>query len=220
MRKLAWLAGTASLGAVVATLTYVVSCVDNGNVDVTCPRYCQDMATTCTDIDQQYADDNTCKTFCAVMNPGEAGIGGSDTVACRDLSASNAKDDPTAADKHTDCVNAGPSSGVCGPSQCAAFCALTLSLCGPSRTGYPDTNACETACATWGTSFDGKLIGSTGNTLQCRTYHLQLSQTGNANDLETHCPHTGVVSARCFDAVPDAGSDAATDAPTSDAAGD
>jgi len=210
-----WLAWLGVLGVGVAG-AYGVACVSNSDEPVNpCPKYCSDMLATCTGNDTQYPDDPTCERFCSSMAPGEAGIAAGDTVACRGVAVSNAKDEPSPSLKHQDCVGGGPAAGQCvNNDPCTAFCTLDLALCGSQRTGYTDVNACVTACETWGQSFDGALLGSTGNTLQCRTYHLELSQTGDPNDLETHCPHTGVVSARCFDsdAGSDAGSDAASDA--------
>ena len=199
--------------AVAGALAY--ACVGSGD-GVACPKYCSDMLKTCTNADTQFPDDPTCERFCVGMDLGEAGVASGDTVACRAISVSNAKDEPDPTTKHADCVGGGIVAAQCtGGSACAAFCNMDLELCGPTRTGYADVNDCVTACATWGQSFDGPLLGSTGNTLQCRTYHLELSQTGDPNDLETHCPHTGKTSARCFD--PDAG---ASDAGASDAAAD
>lgn len=209
-RVLAWLGG---LG-LCAAAAYGVACVSNTNDPVNpCPKYCDDIQATCTGTDQQFPDNATCSRFCTAMSPGEAGVASGDTVACRGVAVSNAKDEPNAATKHTDCVGGGVAAGQCvNNDPCTAFCALDLVLCGTQRTGYTDQNDCVTTCETWGQSFDGQLIGSTGNTLQCRTYHLELSQTGDPNNLETHCPHTGKVSARCFDS--DAGADASADATT------
>ena len=106
---------------------------------------------------------------------------GNDTIACRSLNVSSAKDEVDPVAKHNDCVGAGIATNCVDP-QCAAFCAADLALCG-SSSPYKTTDECMTACAGWGKSFDGHLLNSTGNTLQCRTYHLELSQTGVASDL-------------------------------------
>ena len=99
-----------------------------------------------------------------------------------------------------------------------AFCDVDLVACPTSLTKYTDVNDCVSKCHNWGQGFTGPILDSTGNTLQCRVYHLELSQTGDPNDLTTHCPHTGDDSARCqstdggTDAGGDAGADAAADA--------
>ncbi|HEY1960546.1 MAG TPA: hypothetical protein VGH28_33275 [Polyangiaceae bacterium] len=209
---------------VAATAMGAYACLNSDDSAITCQRYCTDIQATCTGVDQQYADEPTCEKFCAQMDPGEAGASGGDTVACREIQISNAKDELTADLTHNDCVNGGPSSNCsASPStppqdQCTAFCTLDLALCGTQRTGYADVNACVATCLTWGQSFAGQLLDSTGNTLQCRTYHLELSQTGNAADLETHCPHTGACSERCNNGSicddADGGTDGASDAGT------
>ncbi len=194
------------------------SCVDNGGSDP-CPQYCVDIAATCSNDDSQYpTTDNsaTCVRICGAINTlPEAGT---NTIACRELNVSSAKDETTADLKHQDCVGAGIAAINCGASQCEAFCAADLALCTGTNAVFKTVDECVSACAAWGASFDGGLLGSTGDTLQCRTYHLELSQTGLASDLVTHCAHTGVVSARCNNDGADAGpSDAGTDAPSSDA---
>ena len=204
------------------------SCVNNNESDP-CPQYCIDIANTCTGNDLQYpSTDNsaTCVHICGAINTlPEAGT---NTIACRELNVSSAKDETDPNAKHQDCVGAGIAAINCGPSQCEAFCAADLALCTGTNAQYKSVAECVSACALWGTSFDGQLLGSTGDTLQCRTYHLELSQTGIASDLITHCGHTGAVSAKCTNGPVDAGtdsgpSDAGTDAPAdaaSDAASD
>ena len=215
-----------ALGA--GAIGYGVACVNGDETIDPCPKYCQDIASTCVGADLQYPEDaSTCALICAAMDPGEAGIGGADTVDCRELSVSNAKDDPNPASVHNECVLGGLVGWVDGGANCAAsacegFCKLDLQLCGTQRTGYTDVQDCVNTCMTWPQSFDGPLIGATGDTLQCRTYHLELSQSGDPNDLETHCPHTAKVSARCFDTdagAGDGGGDAG-DAGAADAASD
>lgn len=213
VKKLAWVGVVAAVAAFAA---YEVSCVSDNTATNPCPKYCQDILAACTADNSQFPDDGTCERICAGIDGGTAGNAGGDTIACRDISVSNSKDELTPDASREDCINGGISSN-CAGTRCQAFCNADLALCGSQTTGYQSVGDCVAACATWGQDFVGPLIGSTGNTLQCRTYHLELSQTGNANDLQTHCPHTGVVSVRCFDS--DAGTDAGTDA-ASDATGD
>ncbi len=205
------------VAAVAAFAAYEVSCVSDTATNP-CPKYCQDLMATCTADNSQYPDEQTCERICAGIDAGTSGSAAGDTIACRAIQQSNAKDELDPAASRTDCINAGVSSSACAGTACQAFCNADLALCGSQRTGYATAADCVTTCATWGQNFVGALIGSTGNTLECRTYHLELSQTGNSSDLETHCPHTGAVSVRCFDA--DGGTDAGSDASPSDAASD
>jgi len=197
---------------------HLASCVSNDQSNPTCPNYCVDIMKTCAGDNQQYVDEPTCERMCAAMDAGTQGVPGTDTVACRQLNLSNAKDVPDgSAAQYTACVSGGPAASCCSdpdPSVCAceAFCNLDLALCTGSNAQYASFTECTAACATWGKDFTGPLLGATGNTLQCRTYHLERAQTGQIADLVTHCKHTAKVSGVCMD-PPDAGAgDGSTDA--------
>src|SRR5512142_604404 len=217
IRRFTWLFvavfGASAIGYV------VVACVDNSNTVDPCPKYCTDIQATCTGNDQQYPIDPvdpktaTCVRICGGINALDAG---NNTIACRQLNVSTAKDEADPVQKHLDCVGAGISAINCAADQCTAFCEADLALCTGANAAYPDLKSCTDACATWGKSFDGALLGSPGNTLQCRTYHLELSQSGSPADQQTHCPHTGPTSAKCNDNVADAGSDSGGSDATTD----
>jgi hypothetical protein len=207
-------------GLVIAmAVAYSVSCVSNSTVDTTCPTYCQTLASTCEGGSAQFPQPDTnavCLRVCAVMEAGTPGIGGNNDIACRNLNISSATDEPDPTARYNDCVNGGITSAVC-PDPCSSFCAIDMALCPSSLTGWDGSADCLSACAGWSHTFTGQLLGSTGDNLECRTYHLELSQTGQQADLSTHCPHTGRVSARCNDggSTPtDAGTDAPSDATT------
>jgi hypothetical protein len=189
-----------------AGLAYGVSCVSNNNPDTTCPTYCQGVAKTCEGGATQYKSNEICLSLCGVMD--EAG------VACRNQQIQLAIEatDPTV--YYNTCHAAGPTSPLCpGPDPCTGFCQLAMAACG-SLDNYADMNACMSACMTWDAGFTGDLTASPkGNNLECRTYHLELSQDQTTpGALMVHCPHTGLNSVVCQD--PDAGSgDGGTDAP-------
>ncbi|HSQ67766.1 MAG TPA: hypothetical protein VLM85_31360 [Polyangiaceae bacterium] len=200
---------------------HLASCVSNDTGNPTCANYCTDMMKTCAGDTQQYIDEPTCEHMCAVMDAGTPGVGNADTVACRELNLSNAKDvaDGSAA-QYTACVSGGVAAACCSSGQqcqCETFCNLDLALCTGSNAVYQSLSQCMTACATWRQDFSGPLTSATGNTLQCRTYHLERSQSGQFADLVTHCKHTGDPSGVCMDAPNDAG---AGDAGSSDATTD
>ena len=224
-KQIAWaVAAVASIGS----LVYGVSCVDSSSDP--CPKYCLDIAATCNGDNAQYPtnDDNaTCLRICGEINALDSGT---NTVACRALNVSSAKDETDPKAKHDDCVGAGVSAINCGASQCVAYCEVLMQGCGAQKP-YASVQECEDACKNWDPTFTGQIIGSVGDNLECRTYHFELSQTGQASDLITHCAHTSAVSARCNDggappadagadsAPTEAGSDAGSDA-ASDAAAD
>lgn len=182
--------------------------------EVSCSTYCSDLATTCTGDNTQFVDALTCNKFCGQMSLGSLGNDGEDSVACRLTNVSSAKEPGS---EHDGCVFAGIATNCGagnGDKQCEAFCKLDLAVCGDLA--YASQAECTTACAAWPKTFTGKIFGSTGDTLQCRVYHLQLSQTGSATDRTTHCPHTKPVSGKCNGPLP---GDAGTDAAPADAAG-
>jgi hypothetical protein len=161
------------LGAAVA----VFACVGDATpppAEISCPKYCADMATVCTGINAQFADAPTCLTFCGQMSLGVANSG-DDTVACRLSNVSNAKESGS---EHDSCIYAGVATNCGsgnGDKQCEAFCKLDRALCGDLA--YTSQAECTTACAAWRSPnpppdgshvFTGPTIGSTGNTLQCR----------------------------------------------------
>jgi hypothetical protein len=223
-KKIAWaIVAIASLGS----LGYGVSCVSNsGNP---CPQYCLDIQATCSGDNAQYPTNDSNATCLRICGEIFALDSGTNTIACRSLNISSAKDETDPKQKHDDCVGAGVSAINCGANQCAAYCETLQAGCG-TLSPYGSVQDCETTCAAWDPTFTGQLIGSTGDNLECRTYHFELSQTGQQSDLVTHCAHTAKVSARCndggappadggTDAAAEAGADAGSDA-ASDAAGD
>jgi hypothetical protein len=214
-RVLAWLAGSA---LAIAAIAYGAGCVGDA-ASGSCTSYCNDVQATCTGDNQQYVDTATCLRFCAAMTPGQAGLAAGDSIECRAISVSSAKDDPSPANVREECIGGGiagfGAKTTCAASTCAGFCNLDLALCGNTLPGYADVNACIAACATWGQSFSGAVDqASTGNTLQCRMYHLGLAMAGDSASLATHCPHTANASPVCKD------TDAGTDGGVLDAAAD
>lgn len=224
-RRFAWfLALLPALG-----LTIAVGCVGDDPAppaEITCLSYCSQIAQSCTGEDAQFPDNATCLRFCGTY--AVKGLG-QNTIECRLSALSSLKEAQTPAEKHLDCGNAGVASPLC-PNRCEGFCAANLALCGTKSAATPeryvDLASCKTACAGFkdanATVFPGQLIGSSGDNLQCRTYHMELSQTGNAIDLTTHCPHTIPENkSKCNDGTPpgDGGTDGATtDGSSADAA--
>ncbi len=204
VRRFAWV-----LVLPAAAFAVFTACVGNDAAppaDVSCLSYCADIQNQCTGSDVQFPDNATCQRFCATF--ALKGVG-ANSVECRLSQLSSQKEATTAAEKHLFCANAGVASASC-PSRCEGFCTANLALCGAGTTPnerYADIDSCKAACATLKDAtqggFAGALIGSTGDTVECRTYHLELSQTGKDIDKTTHCPHTTVPNkSRCTDAPP------------------
>lgn len=70
---------------------------------------------------------------------------------------------------------------MCGASTCDGFCALAPTIC-PTQW---QVNTCANRCGML-TSTPPYNIASSGDTLECRLYHL----TAASVDPTTHCPHT------------------------------
>lgn len=178
-----------------------------GEGDGTCADYCDTIMTACTDARAEYISKDVCLAMCQHFEPGVPGDTSQDSLACRDYHAHAALGDP-----ETHCRHAGPlGGGVCGSDPCAPFCTLVAALC-DDETPPPYANGeidCRQACTanTNGASFTYHVTGgftdlgeTDGDTLNCRLYHLESAYAGDAAK-HTHCPHTAVVSATCYDAA-------------------
>ncbi len=154
------------------------------------------IATVCTNNNNQYEDNATCMSMCTGGIPADAGAGAQagDSLACRMYHLSVASTSSALADIH--CPHAGPYGyGVCG-SLCEDFCnQYFTSVCKTDNTtGYVNRDACLTYCKTAAGSDAG--AGAPGNSasapsMLCREYHLE-----NAIKATTvngpHCDHAGL----------------------------
>ena len=129
-----------------------------------------------------------------------------DTIGCRKYHTTLA----TTMGTVPHCWHAGPYGyDGCG-SICDSFCKITLGYCSAAGgfTGtppYATVADCMTECNTLVATakaagaagdYNSAGTGDTGNTIECRLYHLQNALKNPANQT-THCPHTGVTSAAC-----------------------
>ncbi len=157
-----------------------------------CMTYCTAVTTHCTMANAQYADVAACNKACLTQYGWAAGTPGAtsgDTIACRGYHAGAAMTNPA-----THCPHAGPSGGnTCG-TWCEVYCDLALRNCTGNLTLYADRGACMTACGAIPTS--GKPNDTSGDTIQCRIYHLGVAGTDMASAM-THCPHGKTPSAVC-----------------------
>ena len=171
-----------------------------------CATYCAAMQRNCTGAFQEYIDLGTCLAMCQNLEPGTPGDTTQDSLSCRTHFADLAATDPA-----TNCRSAGPlGTGSCGNAPCTAYCTLVEAFC-TSPPPYSSAVACVAACQNdFPYLLDaGDIALSSGDTLNCRTYHLESAyEPANPQAKATHCPHTGVISATCFNAAPaDAGVD-------------
>jgi hypothetical protein len=160
-----------------------------GGTAPTCAGYCAKIQMNCTAGDGgnnvQYAATADCTNQCmtaAAWTAGTTSDTSGNTLGCRFYHAGAAAADPV-----LHCPHAGPTGGgVCG-SYCDNYCQLMAKNCTGAHAVYNATD-CMTKCATIPTT--GKANDTTGNTIQCRIYHLSAA----AADPTLHCPHSQTIA--------------------------
>jgi hypothetical protein len=84
---------------------------------------------------------------------------------------------------------------MCGATLCEGFCDIAVSVCSIE---WPDKAACMTACALFPSAMkDYDTSITSGNTAECRLYHLSVAAPDSAS-AATHCAHTAAVSSQCM----------------------
>lgn len=177
---------------------------------LSCAAYCTKVMATCTGANAQYINNTECMNACALFPVGAVSDTSGNTLGCRTYHTMLASTSPV-----PHCWHAGPYGyGACGDA-CANFCSLATQWCSPAggfdagAPPYANAGACTTACAGFavvgggdagpGADIDGG-YGSggpaSGNTLDCREYHLGASLQGGALQ-QLHCQHVGAVSPVC-----------------------
>ncbi|MCU1276764.1 MAG: hypothetical protein JWM53_310 [bacterium] len=159
----------------------------------TCAAYCAKIQMNCTAGDGgsnvQYPDATTCTSYCTTAAGWTAGASSDvmgNTIGCRLYHAGAAAADPV-----LHCPHAGPTGGnVCG-AWCENYCQLMAKNCTGANAVYTASD-CMTKCATIPTM--GMVNDTTGNTVQCRIYHLGAA----ASDPATHCVHSRTVTDPMF----------------------
>lgn len=157
---------------------------------ISCPAYCDLIMAGCGGPNAEYGSRDVCLSMCEHIEPGFIGETQTNTLACRQHYAAAAANDPAG-----NCRKAGPlGGGVCGTNPCDSYCLLDIALCGTRAFATPA--ACRTECGSFRfVQTVGTITEQSGNTLNCRIYHLEQAY---GVSLEAHCPHTGVESATCF----------------------
>ena len=195
-------------GAIVALLALVAvgaACVngilgiDSASVDQSlgpCSTYCNTVVKNCPN--SEYNDVPTCQSLCPAFEPGTANDTNQDSLGCRMHYAQLAATDPSK------CPAAGLLGGnVCGNDQCRTFCALDDFFCTGPLEPYDGgavacTNTCRANFQVYLQDAGNDLALQTGNTLNCRVYHLEAAAAPNDPSAKgVHCPHTGLISTYC-----------------------
>lgn len=185
---------------------------DAGSDPLTCENYCALMDNNCQGENLEYLP-GVCIPLCQKYirtQPGPHYVYPTDTpdptdsLGCRLWHAHAAQDEGPA----THCRHAGPlGADKCG-GPCEPFCRLVWSFCSDDQGIFPYDGGqpeCQAICGD-GTAFSynrdaGDLVDDmlnmleSGNTLNCRLWHLETAIQKNLPD--PHCLHTAAVSETC-----------------------
>ena len=171
---------------------------DTVNTDVpagvvpTCGQYCELYMSTCSE-QSEFFDLGHCMSYCTTFGaipPGSADDVQGNSLGCRihALDAGNTPDFAGSLEKV--CIVAGPSGGnECG-TWCENYCHLAIKNCSGEEGYFESFNECKAACSQFPS--DGEVGQKTGDTVQCRIYHLGSAGDPQSGGAELHCPHGSV----------------------------
>jgi len=160
--------------------------VFDGSAPLDCASYCTNILGVCTGgTNGQYVDQPTCLAMCRKFPVGDAGAQSGATLACRASHVALAAQSPANAATH--CPHAGPyGMGVCG-SENENFCNLYNGQCANGAGNYGNNCPQTFGGINNGPQDAGFISVTTGNTQDCREYHLELAyQTDGGGG---HCDH-------------------------------
>jgi hypothetical protein len=175
---------------------------DDAGGTPSCEAYCEASLANCADMEPQYADMASCMGTCAALTPGTLADTSGNTLGCRIYHTSAAPSMPGL----SHCIHGGPAGfGVCGESQCEAFCQIAEHACTGANEQWASIGDCMTDCATFAGAVPGVPDGAPsystaetgGDSFACRMYHLTVAST-DASLAETHCPHIVADSPVCL----------------------
>jgi hypothetical protein len=186
-----------SAAILLAGAALLAACGDDDDppAAVTAAEMCTAVANACSAANAQWpgADAAAMNTACTAdattrykWTAGARDAQSGNTLACRLWHAGQA-----ATNAAVHCPHAGPTGGgVCG-SYCDNYCDLNVANCGAApNQNFADRATCMTACTGAAFATTGVVNATSGNTIQCRIWHLGQAATNAA----THCPHARVES--------------------------
>lgn len=189
-----------SIGIALAATALLAACGSSSSDNTTPPVALPDCATYCTAVtaactgtpNGQYTDATQCALWCGTAygwKTGATGDTSGDTIGCRTYHAGVAA--TSAANATIHCPHAGPTGGnTCG-TWLDAYCDLAVRNCTGANLLFADVAACKTAAA--GLATTGAVNATSGNTVQCRIWHLGKAGESAAAPA-THCPHGSIAS--------------------------
>jgi hypothetical protein len=160
----------------------------------TCREFCAEYVDVCAPFNAFLGRTEWCGEFCSTHAAWSAGTRDEESgnsIACRIYHTGAALEAPDEAGRAFHCGHAGETGGnICG-TWCANYCGLAMSICSGEFALFADFEECVTECQTL--PDDGTIGDTTGNSVQCRMYHLgAAAESGNR---ATHCPHASIPSA-------------------------
>ena len=205
----------AAIDSTPATETGPTETGTDGAVGPTCAEFCDLAVANCKagslDVDAgengrlQYTDKQGCLNACAPYAKGTVDDKASNTVGCRIYHAGVAVGDPRLHCPHTSIsggdVCTDPAVGDV-PGRCVSFCKSAIALCGvpgtDAGTGFANEAACQSQCKGWFFPANGSYVfDTTGNTFNCRHYHLMAAYANPPASATLHCPHIANISDVC-----------------------
>jgi len=166
-----------------------------------CTQYCELAAANCTTDNAIDFGTDDCETACASMTQGSLETGEDDavsgpsagnSVACRIYHLTVAADDPATHCPHGNLAGGSDIAGFpCSdptpnpPASCTEYCTLATTNCTGDDAIDFGTDGCEAACATM---TEGEAGATSGDSVQCRIYHLGVA----GDDPAGHCAHGNV----------------------------
>lgn len=169
--------------------------VDSAGDKPLCERYCDTVAASCPVPNEQYTSRAVCLKICARLDPGQPGDDSGNTINCRLHYAESAA---STGETALNCSAAGPGGAnadtpnLCG-SYCEGLCRIAADTCRGAQVVFSSISECVTACSSipdlgnYADSIDS------GNSVQCRLYHVSAAQI----DPVLHCPHVGGLVGPC-----------------------
>lgn len=165
-----------------------------------CLKYCDDLMTHCTGVNQQFSTKKQCLRACTFYPLGNPGDATGNSLTCRIRHTIAAESD------QAHCHHAGPFGySGCG-EPCDILCTIAMGWCGtrPGGAPYASQSACLAECAAFVNEPGPTAMGvaynasgpATGDSIDCREYHL-VRALESAADRDASCPKAATNSPAC-----------------------
>jgi hypothetical protein len=164
-----------------------------GGAPAVCETYCETVAASCAGEDAVYINRDTCLAFCSHLPEGQPGDAVGDTVYCR---LSQAQLAAATGEPRVHCPLAGPGGGdTCGEN-CESYCVVFEQVCSARfEQSYAGPSDCISQCRSDLVDIgDYDVSMQSGDTLQCRLWHLSADWAPAADEL----PRARLRLAACF----------------------